>query len=317
MEYRQLLNFLSVCEERHITKASKRRFITQQGLSKSIKDLEDELEVPLFERTHHGIVLTEFGQVLETAARTYTNQHDYIIETLRQMKEKSRFRLSIGITNGIYEMLPPRFLSTFMSANPDVSLNIRTFTDDMCQKSVLEQGLQIGFSLPPFETTMFDTFLYQKHRIVVIAGKEHHFAGRSSIKLRDLRDERVMALNNRMYPQNILTKLCAQNGISLDVQLNCPDKVLMTELCVSNQFVSFFAGSVEEFDNLVSIEIEDVELFVEFYIIVNKHAYINKAAEQFLAYAKETLLKPMYHDFSLYRDPYKPDVLQASLQINP
>jgi hypothetical protein len=39
----------------------------------------------------------------------------------------------------------------------------------------------------------------------------------------------------------------------------------------------------------VSINIEDIDLYFEFHIIVNKHAYISEAAEQFIAYAKEQL----------------------------
>jgi DNA-binding transcriptional LysR family regulator len=43
MEQRQLLNFLCNCEEKHITRAADRRFITRQGLSKSLRELEEEL----------------------------------------------------------------------------------------------------------------------------------------------------------------------------------------------------------------------------------------------------------------------------------
>jgi DNA-binding transcriptional LysR family regulator len=50
MEHRQLRNFLTICEEKSISKAAERLFISQQGLSKSIKQLEQELQVPLFFR---------------------------------------------------------------------------------------------------------------------------------------------------------------------------------------------------------------------------------------------------------------------------
>ena len=69
MEQRQLLNFLSVCEEKSITKAADRRIITRQGLSKSIRDLEEELGVKLFERDKNRVELTEYGTVLEKAAK--------------------------------------------------------------------------------------------------------------------------------------------------------------------------------------------------------------------------------------------------------
>jgi DNA-binding transcriptional LysR family regulator len=67
MDHRQLLNFLSVCEEKSFSKAAKRCFITHQGLSKSIKLLENEFNVPLFVRTGSGIETTEFGKALQDA----------------------------------------------------------------------------------------------------------------------------------------------------------------------------------------------------------------------------------------------------------
>jgi DNA-binding transcriptional LysR family regulator len=56
-------------------------FITHQGLSKSIKLLEDKFNVPLFVRTKQGIETTESGKVLEEAILPYINQHDKIIDT--------------------------------------------------------------------------------------------------------------------------------------------------------------------------------------------------------------------------------------------
>jgi DNA-binding transcriptional LysR family regulator len=100
MEHRQLLNFLALCEEKSFSRAADRRCITQQGLSKSIRELEKEIGMDLVDRSHQGAMLTEYGKVLESAARAYANQHDYILETLTTMREKSEFRLGIGLTEG-------------------------------------------------------------------------------------------------------------------------------------------------------------------------------------------------------------------------
>jgi DNA-binding transcriptional LysR family regulator len=142
MDYKQLLNFLAVCNEKNFTRASSQRFISQQGLSISIKALEDELEVPLFYRNPKGIELTEFGAILEAAAKSYINQHEHIIETIRQHKEKTKPHISIGMANGLDQLLPPNFLSTFIVEHPDISLNIMNFIEDACQQSMLENKLQ-------------------------------------------------------------------------------------------------------------------------------------------------------------------------------
>ena len=58
MELRQIQYFIQLFKDRNITKASKHLFISQQGLSKSINRLEDELGFPLFKRSASGVTPT-------------------------------------------------------------------------------------------------------------------------------------------------------------------------------------------------------------------------------------------------------------------
>ena len=59
MELRQIQYFIQLYKDKNITKASKNLFISQQGLSKSINKLEDELGFFLFERSSSGVIPTE------------------------------------------------------------------------------------------------------------------------------------------------------------------------------------------------------------------------------------------------------------------
>jgi DNA-binding transcriptional LysR family regulator len=289
MEYRQLCNFLAVCLEKSFTKASGRRFITQQGVSKSIKELEDELGVPLFYRDRKGIELTEFGSVLEAAAKSYTNQHDYIIDTIRQLKEKTKPNVSIGMANGLDQLFPPRFLSTFMVEHPEISLHIMNFTEDTCQQSMLENKLQIGFSPAPIDTNLFESLLCERNKLGLMVGEKHRLAQRSSIKLRDLKDETVIFLNNRMHPFGLLMDQCIRNGVVPGIHLSSSAMGLTCELISTNRVVGFGGGPPDRFPGLVRIDIEDMDFYWEYHLIVNKYTYISDAAKQFIAYAKERL----------------------------
>jgi DNA-binding transcriptional LysR family regulator len=290
MEQRQLLNFLSVCEERNITRAAERRFITQQGLSRSIRDLEDELGAPLFDRSRRGVELTEFGQILEKAARSWINQHDYIIETIRAAKEKSALKLSIGLIDGIHHIHFPGLFSGFIARHPDISISVKTFPIDKCLQYVLEQRLQLGFSVPPIDTDVFDSYLIQKKKMFLLVGNKHPLAGRASVRLGELRGYTIINYANNMHPQPLLLELCRQNSLDLDIQLGSPERALIAELCAPTRFVCFCAGEINYMGNLVRIEIEDASLFIELYLIANKRAYINQAAEIFIAYVREHMV---------------------------
>ena len=74
MEFRQLRYFVAVAEELNFSRAAKRLHISQQALSKQIRDLELELEIQLFYRTKHHVQLTEAGAVFLKESRQLLHQ---------------------------------------------------------------------------------------------------------------------------------------------------------------------------------------------------------------------------------------------------
>lgn len=287
MEQRQLLNFLSACEEKHITRAADRRFITRQGLSKSLRELEDELGVTLFERGRNGVELTEYGQVLEKAARAWTGQHDYILETIKAMKEKSGSRLSVGIADSLIWAFPRFFFSGFLNLHPEIDLSIKTTPSRNCQNYVLEQKLQLGITASPVDTDKFDSFLLRRRKYYLVVGKRHPLAGRSSVKQEELRGEQAITLFSWIQQEDQIAEFCVRHGIKTDTRLSYLDKNLIMELLETGRYVIFSDDTFLDKENLCSIEVENIEMYVEFYLIVNKRTFINRAAELFIAWTRE------------------------------
>jgi DNA-binding transcriptional LysR family regulator len=287
MEQRQLLNFLCACEEKHITKAADRRFITRQGLSKSLRELEEELGVTLFERSRNGVELTEYGKVLEKAARAWTNQHDYILETIKAMKEKSGSRLFVGIADSLVWSFPRNFFNGFLSAHPEIELSIRTTPSRNCQDYVLEQKFQLGITAPPIDPDKFDFFLLRKRKYSLVVGKTHPLAGRSSVKLEELWGEEAITLFSWLNQEDPIADFCVRHGMETDIRLSYLDTNLIVELLETGRYVIFSAGSLLDRENLRYIEVEDAEIYVEFYLIINKRAFINSTAELFISWTRE------------------------------
>jgi DNA-binding transcriptional LysR family regulator len=289
MEYRQLMNFLALCEEKSFTRAAEKRHITQQGLSWSVAELEKELGVSLFERRRKTLWLTGYGATLEQAARAYTNQHDYILETIKSMKEKSVNRLSIGLNTDY--IFPPHFLADFILAHPGIDLSVKTFPLDLCQQRLLEQSLQIGFSYPPIDTDVFEAISLRKDKLHLIAGTSHPLARRKSVRMDELRNEKVISYTTVTQPNLQIMDLCRRYGIAPDTQLVTLDTNLVVELCSTGRFIAFSGLETEGLNDVVTIDIEDEEIFAEIYLLVNRRAFINRAAETFIAYARERLAR--------------------------
>ena len=78
MEYKQLEFFLAVCEQKSFSRAAEVCYVSQQAISKSLANLEQELGVQLFVRNSGGVALTEAGRLFEQQVRPHLNERDEI-----------------------------------------------------------------------------------------------------------------------------------------------------------------------------------------------------------------------------------------------
>jgi DNA-binding transcriptional LysR family regulator len=201
------------------------------------------------------------------------------------MNEKSESRLSVGLNTD--HIIPSRFWSDFILTHPDIALSLKTFPLDLCQQHLLEQRLQVGFCHPPIDTDLFDAFLFNREKICLVTGKDHPLAEKSTVKMGELRKEKVIVLTTAMHPNPSLLELCRRNGVVPDTQLAAMDFALVAELCSTGRFVSFGARNLKSLKGLALIEIEDAEFYAEQYFIVNRHTFKSRAVEEFIAYAME------------------------------
>ena len=76
MEIRQLKAFLAIAEAKTFTAGARRVNVTQAAISMQIRQLEEEVGLPLFTRTPRRVILTEAGEYLLERARKILREHD-------------------------------------------------------------------------------------------------------------------------------------------------------------------------------------------------------------------------------------------------
>ena len=103
----QLTTFISVAENGSFTKAADALFITPTAVMKQINTLEERLGITLFDRTNHGLQLTEAGKIFLQDAKYIIDYSDRAIEKAREIDNKDKVQ-SIRIGTSI--MTPAKFL---------------------------------------------------------------------------------------------------------------------------------------------------------------------------------------------------------------
>lgn len=123
MELRQLRYFAATAETLNFSEAAKLLCVAQSTLSQQIKQLEDELDIRLFDRTNHGITLTEAGREVLPAVLRTLHDADICAESIRDLRGLRTGTLRIGVTYSFSPILHETLLE-FMKLYPAITLKI-------------------------------------------------------------------------------------------------------------------------------------------------------------------------------------------------
>jgi DNA-binding transcriptional LysR family regulator len=125
MEVRQLEHFVAVAEERSFTRAARRLNYVQSALSVSIRSLERELGVRLFDRNTHRVEVTDAGEALLPAVRQTLASVEQTRDVAAALKGVVRGTLRIGIMQSFEFLDVPALLGQFHRRHPNVEIQMR------------------------------------------------------------------------------------------------------------------------------------------------------------------------------------------------
>ncbi|BEM10958.1 LysR family transcriptional regulator [Serratia marcescens] len=167
--------FIAVAQEGSITKAADRLCITPSPLSKRIKEMEENLNITLFERTNQGLSLTKEGQHL------YSNVIVHY-EELNRIKDSHKEKNHIQV--GIYGPVPTHVntvIDYLLMKNPAMTINlVRLMPTDGISRNELNR-LYLLFSIEPLELSPFTQHLCAEEQLLLL-----HQARQSSESYRAL-----------------------------------------------------------------------------------------------------------------------------------
>ncbi|MCU0803312.1 MAG: LysR substrate-binding domain-containing protein [Rhodobacteraceae bacterium] len=122
---RQLRYFVALAESQHFGLAAEICAITQPALSMQIKELEDSLGTPLFERSSRRVRLTQFGEGFSLKAREVLRSVDALGDMARIAGGRALTALRLGIIPTVAPYLLPAIIGDLLQANAGLDLQVR------------------------------------------------------------------------------------------------------------------------------------------------------------------------------------------------
>lgn len=214
MDIRQLRYFVTLAETRHFGQAAGLLHIAQPALSQQIKQLEDELQVELLDRSTRPVGLTSAGISLLREGREILSKVARAEALTRQESRKDGGRIVIGVTGTAALEFAGPVLRAFGKRRPNVQISLREMSSPD-QLAALERGhIHIGFVRPPVEDERISIRLVHTEPFCVALPADHLQAQRDSIRLAELNGTSLVIFARDEAPgfRDLMLHVCRSAG---------------------------------------------------------------------------------------------------------
>lgn len=146
MDLKKLTVFLTVADLGSFTKAGEQLGYTQSGITQMMKSLELESGIPLFNKSHHGVTLTEEGASLIPAIRTLLSANESLNQEISFLKGAKRGTIKIGAYTSCTLHWLPQIINTFQKEYPGIIFDIDEGDEQDISDWISSRKVDIGFT---------------------------------------------------------------------------------------------------------------------------------------------------------------------------
>lgn len=284
---RQLKAFVLVAEHSSFTKAADILQLTQSALSGLIKELEQNMDVKLFDRTTRKLHLSDAGQRLLPQAKRVLNEVSVLDENVANLKSLHQGHIRLAVSQQLAASTMPKLIAKFCAEHPNIQVTLVDCSVDEVVTQV--ESLTTDLGIAPerdFGDDVEAKALFASSFYLVLP-KSHPFAKRGSVTWEDLLHERLITLNGPFIKslQNQLPEAISSRIFNPDFEVNFLSTALgMTRMGLGVTLCLLYAAEWVEQNGLTMRPLAKPVVERKFLLYTHKNRSLSPAALAFKAY---------------------------------
>ncbi|WP_322046410.1 LysR family transcriptional regulator [Paraburkholderia sp. J67] len=239
MELRHLRYFVAVAETGSLTVAAEQRLYTSQpSLSRQIRDLEDQVGVPLLTRSARGVELTAAGRAFLDHARLALAQVEAAAEAARRAALPARQMFALGFLTGQEMTWLPRALQLLRDELQGIDVTVSSYYSPDVADALARGKLDLGFlrAEPGYD---LEYRVVNRERLVVLMPSDHPLTARESIRPADLAGEPfVMASNKARVLHDVIERYLRDNKVEVTPEHGVDNLAMAMSLVASTRGIA-------------------------------------------------------------------------------
>jgi DNA-binding transcriptional LysR family regulator len=202
MELRHLRYFVAVADEENVSRAALKLHVSQPGISRQIRDLEDELGFQLFERSAKAVRLTAAGKVFLAEAKEILQHTEAAIKKARAAAGGTTGEIHVGYAPSLTVQILPPILRAFQEQCPRVRVVLHDLSSGEMLTRLGEKKLQVALTVPPKGKSArnFSAVELARYAMCVAVAPAHPLAKLKNLTLTQVAREPLIGLARKDYP---------------------------------------------------------------------------------------------------------------------
>ena len=238
MDIHDLKIFLMIAQEGSVSKASKILYMTPQGTSKVLKNLETEMGCQLFIRDKSGMKLTESGERFREYALKDVDDYYQVKKDILHIEQRQKKVVDLLSAYGILRLLTPDCLVAFREKYSDIEFHYREYPDLPVEQLFAGNEGNVAFSIGDFDEHLYQVVPLETFPIRLLVNEKHPLAQKESVTIEDLQGEPMFIESSQFHIYHLIVEKCEKAGFEPDIIFQTSGFSLCHKMVKANKGIS-------------------------------------------------------------------------------
>lgn len=284
MEIKQIKYFVEVVRQGGMTQASEHLYIAQSTISKAIKNIENEYDITLFDRSQKQIKLTDIGQTFYDNSLEFLALFEKLSLEMNDVVNVQKGHIKIGLSPMMNVQMFTNALNQFHKLYPNVTYEVIEGGGKIVENLTANDDVDIGITTLPVDHSLFHSVSLYKEELLLVVSNDHHLSDMEKVDLAELKNEEFVLFHDDYYLKDQIIENCKRIGFYPKTVANISQISFIANLIQQGIGISIVPESLVRLmgDNVTSIQLENVELSWHLGAIWRKDAYLNYVTRQWI-----------------------------------
>jgi DNA-binding transcriptional LysR family regulator len=290
----QLEIFLCIARERSFSRAAERLRISQPSVSIQIRNLEDSLEVKLFERLGRRVYLTREGKVVLEHAKKISAIVSGLQKEIKGLRGICRGQLSAGCSRVPSATLVPLAVAQFKAQYPETEISIKTGRSHEVERWVVENEVDLGVIEGDPAGTLLTKEPWYEDALVLVVSPRSHLLKRRRLFVKEVLEEPFLSQSPGIRP-TFIERVFAEKGMFIKNRITVGSREAVKTAVAAGCGVSIMPKSLIDTERRAGVlkakKIYDLDVRYPVNLIYRRDKQLSQSALAFAKLLKKQTMK--------------------------